>query len=536
MPAELPRILLALGSRRRLLAAAAGLGLFALLFFGNAWVGDDAYITFRSVEQLFAGNGPRWNPHERVQAFTHPLWFGVLAVFRIASRDVFLNAVIASFLCSALALVVLGRFFAFSGRWLLCVLMLCVSRSFVDYSSSGLENPLSFLLAALFVASVLDGRLREPKAASEATRSVAWFAFLLALALCNRHDLAPLLVPPTAYVAWRSRSIGRWRVAGALLVGLAPFLLWTLFSLAYYGFPFPNTACAKLKTGIPVTDLVRQGVAYLWSDLRWDPITPGAILLAIVLGASRREGVFRAIGLGLLLHVLYVLRVGGDFMHGRMWTVAFFLAVPVILEMLKGAPKALLALGVACLIAVAIEPNAPLRMAEGRIRPYMDSHGIGDERAYYFGTSSLRQWLRWDPRRDGPVFPRHEWAFEGARLAQDREAAGVVARAIGYLGYWAGTDRRIIDALGLADPLLARLPCEHPWRIGHFERRLPDGYIESVANNCNVLADPRLARFYDRLRLITQGPLGSAERLRTLVAMNLGLYDPLLESYVRSHY
>ena len=71
-----------------------GAVLLLAVFLKNAWACDDAYITFRSIEQLFAGNGPRWNPHERVQVFTSPLWFGVLAAFRISSSDVFLNAII----------------------------------------------------------------------------------------------------------------------------------------------------------------------------------------------------------------------------------------------------------------------------------------------------------------------------------------------------------------------------------------------------------------------------------------------------------
>ena len=59
----------------------------AWVFLKNAWVVEDAYIIFRSVEQVFAGNGPVWNPHERVQAFTSPLWFGLLVLSRIVSAD-----------------------------------------------------------------------------------------------------------------------------------------------------------------------------------------------------------------------------------------------------------------------------------------------------------------------------------------------------------------------------------------------------------------------------------------------------------------
>ena len=45
----------------------------------NAWVSDDAYITFRVIENFIAGYGPNFNIGERVQVYTHPLWMVLLA-------------------------------------------------------------------------------------------------------------------------------------------------------------------------------------------------------------------------------------------------------------------------------------------------------------------------------------------------------------------------------------------------------------------------------------------------------------------------
>ena len=44
----------------------------------TGWVCDDAYITFRHVLNCLGGYGPVFNPGERVQAYTHPLWFLLL--------------------------------------------------------------------------------------------------------------------------------------------------------------------------------------------------------------------------------------------------------------------------------------------------------------------------------------------------------------------------------------------------------------------------------------------------------------------------
>src|SRR4051812_35898548 len=52
---------------------------FTYVFLANAWIGDDAYITFRVVWNFVHGYGLTFNPDERVQAFTHPLWTFVIA-------------------------------------------------------------------------------------------------------------------------------------------------------------------------------------------------------------------------------------------------------------------------------------------------------------------------------------------------------------------------------------------------------------------------------------------------------------------------
>src|SRR5204863_5777359 len=62
-------------------------------------------------------------------------------------------------------------------------------------------------------------------------------------------------------------------VASALALGAVPLILWHLFALAYYGFPFPNTAYAKLGTGIPSAELMAQGLRYLSESFRADPVT-----------------------------------------------------------------------------------------------------------------------------------------------------------------------------------------------------------------------------------------------------------------------
>ena len=52
-------------------------GAFVLILALTAWVQDDAWITFRTLDNALAGHGLSWNPPLRVQTFTHPLWLAV---------------------------------------------------------------------------------------------------------------------------------------------------------------------------------------------------------------------------------------------------------------------------------------------------------------------------------------------------------------------------------------------------------------------------------------------------------------------------
>ena len=78
------------------LARAALFVLFSYVFLANAWLGDDAYITFRVVWNFIHGYGLTFNPDERVQAYTHPLWMLVLAAAHGVTREFFFTATVLS--------------------------------------------------------------------------------------------------------------------------------------------------------------------------------------------------------------------------------------------------------------------------------------------------------------------------------------------------------------------------------------------------------------------------------------------------------
>jgi arabinofuranosyltransferase len=120
------------------------------------------------------------------------------------------------------------------------------------------------------------------------------------------------------------------------------------------------------------------------------------------------------------------------------------------------------------------------------------------------------------------------------KLEKPIPAQAIVWGATGYHGYQNGPDLRTIDKLALSDALLARLPARNPegsWGRGHIARDLPEGYITSVETAENRIVDGSLHEFYDKVLIITTGPLFTMERMRTIWKMNTGAYSHLVEEY-----
>jgi arabinofuranosyltransferase len=339
-------------------------------------------------------------------------------------------------------------------------------------------------------------------------------------------DTLLFFIPPLVSIVGRTR---RWRDLLWVGAGFLPFVLWEVFSITYYGFPFPNTAYAKLNTGIPQLELLWQGLRYFQNSLRLDPITLVAIMAALALAFSRGARREKAAALGIVLYLCYVLWIGGDFMSGRYFSAALLAAVILLLHRMRSAS---LSAGIVALTItvtlVSVSPIPAFTTVDPGSTPLdaIDRYGVSDERAFYFPTSSLTYATR------GAIEPHH--TFVGVGLALRASHATVVALgAVGYTGYFAGPGVHIIDYTALADPLLARLPPleESDWRIGHFERRLPPNYIESIEADENLLLDPGLASYYDKLRLVIRGPVWDLRRFAAIWQLNTRSADHWLQNY-----
>lgn len=365
-------------SRPMVLLLLAGL-VSAFVLVRTAWLCEDAYITFRTIDNWVNGYGLRWNVDERVQVYTHPLWMLALSAVRLATGEFYYATLGLSLMLSLSALALLATGLAATTlQGLLAVVLLTGSRAFVDFSSSGLENPLThlLLLGHLWIF------LRH-----HGSRRILWLTMTAAWLATNRPDTV-LLVLPTL-VAALSRA--PWRTArGQLLVGALPLVLWEGFSIIYYGFPFPNTAYAKLGSGVAQSDLVAQGLFYLVDSLRRDPITISTIVVGIVAPWVRGSKSRRAMAAGAAIHLLYVVAIGGDFMSGRFLTPVLLASIAVLVSApLAGRIPAWTAAVVALYLVTM--PSSPLHSGNDyeSKEEFSAHHGITDERGYWYQYTGL---------------------------------------------------------------------------------------------------------------------------------------------------
>jgi arabinofuranosyltransferase len=483
-----------------------------------AWLSDDAYITLRTVENLVNGLGLRWNSADRVQINVHPLWMLLLAAGRAVTGECYFTTLAAGFLLSALAAWRMLRLSSTTAAAAVVILLLLCSRAFTEYATAGLENPLAHVLLALLIGVAW----READPVRRYRRTV----LLAALAACTRLDLllvtAPMVIAAARSVSWRQRL----RLGAP---GTSPLLGWLLFATIYYGTPIPVVGYAKLAHGLPLPEMVVQGWHYVVASTCHDPTTIAVIAAGIGIGLAQRHLGCRGLALGALLYCGYIVEVGGDFMVGRLFAAPFVVALAILARAFAVAPRSLL---------VASAAAAPVLLLLGGVPDFLRSpahdtptgayHGVVDERRIYYDSLGLLS-----PNRVVPI----AGVASAVMRAYQRGPMVIAWSQVGAYAYEAGDNVHFCDSW-LLDPLLTRLPVADPtsWRIGHFERRFPEGYLESLATGENKIRHAGLHRYYEAMRLVVRAPVFDGARLQAVFDLMRGAYDADLRAFVEQQY
>lgn len=502
------------------------LALMGALMIRLGWVSDDALITLRTALNTWHGWGPGFNVAERVQGYTHPLWFLAWLLVGGISQQWILGILVLSV---TLSLVAVALITGLTQRPLLvvaAVVALASSNAFMEYSTSGLENPLAYLiLAATFV--FLNERKR-----TGLTRPWDFVALglLTSALLLTRLDLALMVLAPFTIMLFRTRpSFKSWMItAGSTLT---PIAIWSGWSWLTYASVLPNTFAAKRNVEIPFVELLSQGAFYLTFSFRWDLVTPLLILGAIVTAVFCGDRYTRSWMAGVTLYLVYVISNGGDFMAGRFLSASVLISVAVLivnldqsasLQQLRSSRVTRLArASVATSLAIAIfallilVDRLPVALSSpSRERwnfldtPY--SRGIADERGVWVGWGNRSVF---DLLGNRDATPGKPTSFSEAEVTAplseiDWRAAhwpsnfspqpaptgvGSVGALVGTYGIQLGPTFHIVDESALTDRLLAEQPfvaSNFQWRIGHFTRPVPKGYLQAIrSGNPEVVVD-----------------------------------------------
>jgi arabinofuranosyltransferase len=539
--------------------------------WAHRWATDDAYIDFRVVGNLVGGHGPVYNIGERVEVYTDPLWVGMLTVCRELLGPTLLPwcAVVVGLACTVAGVVLGARAAQRVGAWHgggvvvpIGLIAVCALDAMWDFATSGLETGMIFAWEGLSWWLLVR--------AFERGRGAVVAAFVMGLGVLIRPDMALVSIAFLVALAvvirsseWQGpRSWWRgWAVPALAAVALP--VAYELFRMAYFGLLVPNTALAKDAGGADWS----QGWLYL-TDLTnpawlWIPLAAVAAGLVLHWSPLRRAGgraglaVLVAPVAGGILSWLYVIRVGGDFMHARMLLPGLFLFGLTLYGRLRGRVElAIIAICALWAVSVAAFYRYP-PAATGRVAVTTDN-----ERALWiFATKNphpvtrvesahdvlasdgvlARAYVKDAPPSGSGRFLILSKAFFGVKSVGKGsipERVVVTGSSIGEPGVFAGPQVYIFDQDSLANPVSSHFPgrqnvwpacltqgstCrgdEKPaslvWMYGRF---LPPGEALPPGVNSRMVVDARAAvscgPLADYLRSITK-PLSAGGLVHNL--------------------
>ncbi|MBO0854795.1 MAG: hypothetical protein J2P18_13665 [Nocardia sp.] len=520
------------------------LALFGAGAWQRRWIADDGLIVLRTVRNLMAGNGPVFNAGERVEtntsaAWTYVVWFfGWLTQIRL-EYVVLAVALTLSLLAIVFAMLGAARLWRPFGAGAPTLLLPAGAVVYIavpparDYATSGLENCLVIFWLGLLWWLLLRWSQDERPQLGKLLLAGFWAGLcwvvrpemtvvggltllVLFFAPVPRHRLHPIVVRVLLVV-----------VAGLIPVG------YQIWRMGYYGLPYPNTAVAKEAGGAKW----QQGLKYLWDLVGpyylWVPLLILLIVTVVLLralpgrhdetdGAVRRGRLARLqrglrspaavvallVGGGLLL-VVFNIRVGGDFMHGRMLLPQLFcLLLPVSVLPVRlpsraarqaGAARWIAALPVLAWIGMVAWALFAADITADTTGGQISATGIVDERIYYVLNSghdhpiTATDYLDYPRMRamvqdiaatpDGgvlinsPSFMMWYVAPPPLPIPPGGKGHAVYFLNLGMTSMNVPLTVKVIDQEGLAYPLAAHTDRLTDGRIGHDKNLFPDWLI-----------------------------------------------------------
>jgi hypothetical protein len=430
-----------------------------------AWIGDDAFISFRYAKNLVEGHGLVFNIGERVEGYTNFLWTILIALGMLLGIDPLIFSQVLSigaYLFTVFVLVYLSYRIVRdhdSHKSVIipvAALAILLMHDYNIYATSGLETSLTAaLITAGFTALVM----------AKSKRGILLGGYILILAALTRPDAMIFYIMGIPYIFMLGKEYRK-----DILIYLIPlvsiYVPYWIIRYAYYGYPFPNTYYAK----VAYMPYWSQGLAYLFLYVRTYyilillPVAMIAVIPIFIRSYLSSLKVTRLIGrtwlLGILFivpYVLYVVRSGGDFMFARFFIpiapLCFFFLESAIMAISRRI-QARAAIAAVVLLAVFFSWNQ-------YDTPRKFINGIVDERSFY------------------PAESIEQAKVDGHNLQKYLDGLDVT---LGFYGskamtvYYSDLPDAVELQTGLTDEYIAHRPIKRRGRPGH-EKMAPHDYI-----------------------------------------------------------
>lgn len=207
------------------------------LYFWNQTT-DDAFISFRYVERLASNQGLTFNPGEKVEGFSNPLWIFILAgFFKITSINIITLSKIIGVLLEFITIFYLFKFTKLfknsSDRkyiFATAVIILFLTPGLHIYATAGLEVPLLMtLIIMVFYYSYL---------------GISFTTFLIFGLIGITRPEGPLYGILYLVLLLIKKEINK-KVLFQSIAFFLPIVFYEIFRIYYFGQLLPNTAIAK---------------------------------------------------------------------------------------------------------------------------------------------------------------------------------------------------------------------------------------------------------------------------------------------------
>ncbi|WP_179475047.1 glycosyltransferase family 39 protein [Mycolicibacterium vinylchloridicum] len=286
---------------------------------------DDVFITLRYSHNLLAGDGPVFNPGERIEGYSNPTWlFLVNAVSAVTGLTGHLALFyLAKVLCMVFGLanlVVLYRLAKLHDNSTavvaLLVLVAAASPFLNVYNISGMETSLvAFLLTVSVLLYSLWRTHRTPGYA-------VGFAVTIGLLSISRPEaiMYPVAIYAGIFAIGARRKDERLPfTAMTVAIVVAIVVAFIAFRFSYYGELLPNSLFAKNN---PSLSAVKEGARYvaLFGAMTLGPY----VLLALLKRSPLLLREHLPVYLVIVAQLAFAVYAGGD------WMPAFRLALPVL--------------------------------------------------------------------------------------------------------------------------------------------------------------------------------------------------------------